>query len=413
MSKSSVEVAIIGGGAAGIAAARKLTTHGVDCLVIEARSRLGGRAFTLHDAFGHALDMGCGWLHSADRNPWTAIATAQGRAFNKAPPPWERPMMTHIVPLDVQQDYERAMTALFARMAEAAEAGRDAAASAFLEPGNRWNGTLNAVTTFISGVELEHMSAIDFDRYSDSELDWRLFDGYGALIASHGDNLPVALDCEVTRIDHRGKRLRIENTKGVIEADRAIVTLPTSILGERDDLFLPGLPDKTTIARRLPLGLDDKLFIGLANAEEFGGESRLLGRLYTSATASYQFRPFGRPMIEAYFGGACARNLEAGGADAFFDFAVTELTGIFGNDFRQRLMPIGIHLWGADPYARGAYSYAVPGAADERAALATPVDDRLFFAGEACSRFDFSTAHGAFITGNEAADRVLVARRKS
>jgi len=305
------------------------------------------------------------------------------------------------------------MAALFARMARAMESDHDVAASAFLEPGNKWNATLNAVTTFISGAELEHMSAIDFDRYSDSELDWRLYDGYGALIVSYGDNLPVALDCAVTRIDHRGKRLRIETANGVIEADQAVITLPTSILGERDELFLPALPDKTAIARRLPLGLDDKLFIGLLNAEEFGSDSRVLGRLDTSATASYQFRPFDRPMIEAYFGGACARELEAGGADAFFDFAVTELTGIFGNDFRQRLMPIGIHLWGADPYARGAYSYAVPGAADERAALAAPVDDRLFFAGEACSRSDFSTAHGAFITGNEAADRIIAIRRKS
>lgn len=413
MSKSNVEVAIIGGGAAGIAAARKLAAHGVDCLIIEARSRLGGRALTVRDDAGHSLDMGCGWLHSADRNPWTGIATAQGRAFNKAPPPWERPMMTHVVPLAVQQDYARAMGALFERMSEAAETGRDSAASAFLDAGNHWNGTLNAITTFISGVELEHMSAIDFDRYSDSDLDWRLFDGYGALIASHGDGLPAALGCEVTRIDHRGKRLRIDTTQGTIEADQAIITLPTSILGEREDLFVPALPDKTASARRLPLGLDDKLFIALDHAEEFGSDSRVLGRLDTSATASYQFRPFDRPMIEAYFGGACARELEAGGQAAFFDFAVSELTGIFGSDFAHRLTPIGVHLWGADPHARGAYSYAVPGAADERAALAAPVDERLFFAGEACSRFDFSTAHGAFVTGNEAADRIIAARRKS
>jgi len=400
-------------GAAGISAARKLAAHGVDCMIVEARNRLGGRAFTITHQYGHPIDMGCGWLHSADRNPWTAIATAQGRAFNKAPPPWERPMMAHIVPHDVQRDYERAISELFERMATAAETGRDAVASTFLEPGNKWNGALNAITTFISGVELDRMSAIDFDRYSDSEIDWRLFDGYGALIASHGDKLNVAFDCEVTRIDHRDKRLRIETAKGAIEADQVIVTLPTSILGEREELFLPALPSKTAIARRLPLGLDDKLFIALTNADEFGMDSRVLGRLDTSATGSYQFRPFGRPMIEAYFGGACARELEAGGAAAFFDFAVTELTGVFGNDFKQRLMPIAIHPWGTDRFAGGAYSYAVPGAADERAKLAAPVDDRLFFAGEACSRFDFSTAHGAFITGNEAADRVLVARRKS
>jgi monoamine oxidase len=417
MSKSSVEVAVIGGGAAGIAAARKLAMHGVECLIIEARPRLGGRAFTLVGDAGHApdyaLDLGCGWLHSADRNPWTGIATAQARAFNKAPPPWERPMMPHIVPAAAQEELWQAMSALFARMSRASESSRDTAASEYLEPGNRWNGALNAIATFISGAEFEHMSAIDFDRYTDSEIDWRLFEGYGALVASYGEGLPAALDCAVQRIDHRGKRLRIETTKGVINADRAIVTLPTSILGEREDLFLPALPDKTASARRLPLGLDNKLFIALDNADEFGSDSWVLGRLDRSATASYQFRPFGRPMIEAYYGGACARELESTGEAAFFDFAVSELTGIFGSRFARRLKPIAIHLWGADPFARGSYSYAVPGAADERAALASPVDDRLFFAGEACSHFDFSTAHGAYITGNEAADRVIVARRKS
>lgn len=406
---TNVEVAVIGGGAAGIAAARKLTAHGVDCLIVEARGRLGGRAFTIAAA-GHSLDMGCGWLHSADRNPWTGIATAQGRVFNKSLPPWERASMTHIWPLASQEEFGRAMAALYARMAKALQTGRDTVASDFLEPGNKWNGMLNTVATFISGAEFDRMSAIDFERYSDSEINWRMIDGYGALIASHGDGLPVAFDSEVKRIDHRGRRLRIETVKGIIEADQVIITLPTAVLGEREEFFLPTLPDKTNTARRLPLGHDDKLFMTLEGADEFEPESRVFGRLDRNGTGNYHIRPFGRPLIEAYFGGRCAEELEAGGDAAFFDFAVSELTGLFGSDFARRLKPVIVHPWGTDPFARGAYSYAVPGAADERVALAAPVDDRLFFAGEACSRHDFSTAHGAYITGVEAADHILAAR---
>jgi monoamine oxidase len=66
-----------------------------------------------------------------------------------------------------------------------------------------------------------------------------------------------------------------------------------------------------------------------------------------------------------------------------------------------------LHRWGADPFARGSYSYALPEEADKRAVLAAPVDDRLFFAGEACSSHDFSTAHGAYRTGIAAADAIL------
>ena len=96
---------------------------------------------------------------------------------------------------------------------------------------------------------------------------------------------------------------------------------------------------------------------------------------------------------------------------AFFDFAVSELTGVFGSDFARRLKPIRVHCWRSDPFALGAYSYASPGNADCRATLAEPVDDRLFFAGEACSRHDFSTAHGGYLTGVAAAEQVIAARK--
>lgn len=413
MSRNSVEVAVIGGGAAGVAAARKLAEHGVDCLIIEARNRLGGRAYTVRQPTGYALDMGCGWLHSADCNPWVAIATAQGRAFDKAIPPWGRMTMTDIVPAQTQRAFRQAMGQLFARVSEAAMTGIDRPVSDLLPPDGRWNGMLNAVMTYIAGAELDLMSTIDLDRYEDTEINWRLVDGYGAMIAAHAGDLPVAFDCPATRIDHSGKRIAVETPKGTIEADRVIVTLPTSIIAEHEELFCPALPGKTQAARGLPLGFDDKLFIALDGAAEFETESRVFGRTDRAGTGNYHFRPFGRPMIECYLAGRLARDLEAAGEPAFFDFASGELTGLFGASFAKRLKPIGLHRWGSDPHARGAYSYAVPGAADQRAALAAPVDERLFFAGEACSRFDFSTAHGAFVTGVEAADRILAARRKS
>jgi monoamine oxidase len=160
------------------------------------------------------------------------------------------------------------------------------------------------------------------------------------------------------------------------------------------------------------LGLADKLFMSLEGAEEFEPGSRLFGAKDRTATATYHLRPFGRPLIEAYFGGSNAAALEAGGERAFFDFAVSELTGLLGSGFARRIKPIGHHSWGIDPFARGSYSYALPGMAGCRATLAAPVDERLFFAGEACSQYDFSTAHGGWFTGNAAADQVIVVRAR-
>src|SRR6478672_13830036 len=90
MSKDDTEVVIVGGGAAGIAAARRLRAAGVDCLLVEARDRLGGRGWTVVTPSGEAIDLGCGWLHSADRNPWSVVAQEQNRTIDKTPPPWRR-----------------------------------------------------------------------------------------------------------------------------------------------------------------------------------------------------------------------------------------------------------------------------------------------------------------------------------
>jgi monoamine oxidase len=136
------------------------------------------------------------------------------------------------------------------------------------------------------------------------------------------------------------------------------------------------------------------------------------GHIDRTATASYQLRPFGQAYIECYFGGACARELEAGGEQAFFAFAKDELVNLFGSDFARRIAPLQMHLWERDPFALGSYSYAVPGNAGARAVLAAPVEDRIFFAGEACSATEFSTAHGAYLTGIDAADQVLKATKR-
>ncbi|MGH6664994.1 MAG: flavin monoamine oxidase family protein [Pseudolabrys sp.] len=412
MSKGETEVAIIGGGAAGVAAGRRLRKAGIDCLMIEARPRLGGRAWTVHDASGFALDLGCGWLHSGDRNPWVPIAQAQGFTIDKTAPPWRKPALQKGFSLEDQHAFSAAMDEFHERVDAAAAHQPDVAAASALEPGGRWNSLINAIGTYICGAELDRVSALDFANYQDTGVNWRVVEGYGTTIAAAGQGLRVALDCPVQRIDHSGQKLKIETAKGTIAADQVIITLPSTVLAESENLFAPALPEKTNAARGLPLGLADKLFMSLSHAEEFEPGGRLFGSTDRTATATYHVRPFGRPLIEAYFGGSHAAALEARGEAAFFDFAVAELTNLLGRAFAQRVKPVGHHSWGIDPFARGSYSYALPGKADSRAVLAEPVDSRLFFAGEACSKSDFSTAHGGWFTGTAAADQVVVARAR-
>ena len=87
---SSPDVVVIGAGAAGIGAAGRLHDAGVSVLVLEAKDRIGGRAHTLHEG-AHGLDMGCGWLHSADENPLTALVEPLGFTLERSPAAWTTP----------------------------------------------------------------------------------------------------------------------------------------------------------------------------------------------------------------------------------------------------------------------------------------------------------------------------------
>jgi monoamine oxidase len=401
------EVAVIGGGAAGIAAARRLHGAGRDYVLLEAKGRPGGRALT-HHAEGYPMDLGCGWLHSADINPWVAVALEQGHPIDKTPPPWSRNYNQAGFAVAEQDAYRRASYEFHDRVENEPLDGTDPPLSRFLEPNNPWNPLLNAVSTYFSGAELEHVSTRDLRAYQDSEVNWRVAAGYGTVISQHAEGLNAIVNCAVKTVRWTARGVRLTTSQGLYDVDAAIITLPTSIIAQ-GNLFDPPLPEKIDAAANLPLGLADKLFLHLDGADEFEKDSRLWGHNDRAATAIYHLRPFGRPLIECYFGGGCADELEALGEAAFFEFAREELVGVVGHRFGDRIRALPMNLWRADPFAGGSYSYARPGKANLRAVLASPVENVLYFAGEACSADSFSTAHGAFRSGVTAAEMFLAA----
>ncbi|MGY4232813.1 monoamine oxidase [Bradyrhizobium sp. USDA 4449] len=404
---SSVDVAIIGAGAAGLGAAHALEGSGLSVIVLEARNRLGGRAWTVQASPEVTFDVGCGWLHSADRNSFVAIARKLGFELNKDLPPWRERAYGNAFPQELRDDFMRAMDAFYERLWQSAQKGKDEPASRSLEPGNRWNPMIDAISTYINGCELEDMSTLDWDAYEDSELNWRVRRGYGALIAAYGAPGPVALNCNVALIDHSGKHVRLETSLGRLTADKVIVTVPTNLIAEEAIRFSPPIPAKVDAAAGLPLGLDDKVTLALDGAEAFPKEGNLRGATMRTGMGTYHIRPFGQPCIEGFFGGSFARQLEDAGEGAIAAHSIDEIAGFLGNEIRSKLKPLYESRWGHDPFARGSYSHALPGRAGDRAVLAAPVDGRLFFAGEATSPNFFTTAHGARDSGERAAEEVL------
>lgn len=401
---SRTDIAIVGAGAAGVAAARRLADRGRSVLLIDALPRIGGRAHTLN-VDGMALDLGCGWLHSAERNPWVGIAEAAGRKVDRSRSAWGDQWRNLGFSAVEQHEAFAAFEAWNAAIRRGVPSDR---ASDALGPADPWAGYVEALSSYINGAQLADLSVADYLAYDDaaSERNWRLPGGYGALIEGHAAGLPSALGVRVNGIAHHGGGVRLTTDRGDIDAAAAIVTVSTEMLAADTIRLPPAFDAARHAASKLPLGLADKLFLRVPEPNDLPADGHLLGSPHRAATGSYYLRPFGQPVIEVFLGGAAARALEDAGDGAAEAFAREELGALLGADFARRLTVIAGSAWARCETIRGSYSHALPGCADARAVLARPVDDRILLAGEACSATDFSTAHGACQTGIAAADRL-------
>jgi len=407
---SEVDVAVIGAGAAGIAAGRRLAEAAcVSVLVLEPREGAGGRTWTV-EKNGYPLDLGGEWLHSADRNVLTTLAEENGFALYHRRPDWTTRLRNSGATADEEREWIADREAHYWAIHRAALEAEDRPAASVLRSGGRWNALFDATSTWGNAVELEKLSVKDNDRYEDSGVNWRVRKGYGTLLAALAATLPIAFETPVSRVDHRGRYILIETNRGRVAATRVVVAVPTAILAGEHVAFDPVLPAKLDAAGGLPLGLADKLFFhftGRMDDLDASGDIFLVGSTTRRETMSYQARPFGRPIIQCFFGGEFAAGMEREGLAAMAAFATDELAALRGNDIRKELTPLAASFWRTDEFARGSYSYAKPGHAGDRAVLAAPVDDRIFFAGEACSLNFFSTVHGAYETGTAAAEAAL------
>ena len=217
------DIVIVGAGAAGIGAARRLAAADFSVLVLEAMARPGGRAWT-QEAAGVPLDLGCGWLHSGDRNPWTRIAEHAGFTVDRGPVAWG----TQYHDLGFPPAERAAARQAFARWSErlvTMPPASDRAADA-LEPDGAWTAYLQARSGFISGDELERISVADYTAYdlASTGCNWRVPAGYGALITS---SLPrqvkLRLSTPVRAIGLDGRGVTLETPAGTIRSWAAII----------------------------------------------------------------------------------------------------------------------------------------------------------------------------------------------
>ena len=406
----SLDCIVIGAGMAGLAAARRLTEAGRAVRVLEARDRVGGRAWTVSPDAGLGIDLGCHWWHSADVNPLVPLARDLGFTVVENAIFWGQPFAERHLGPARSADHRAAWERLYAAMEAVLASGEDRSIGDLMATTTgEWRSAIAAALSWSSGALPERISALDYVRSGSTDVNWHDPRGLGAFVAAYGQGLPVTLNAAVTAIHLTRDGVAVESAAGRLEARSAIVTLPTALLAKGRVAFEPGLPAaKQRALDDLPLGANEKIFFRVAG-QPFGSSAEFQANLTYDRVdcAHFHLHEFGRPTVEAYYGGPLAADLVAAGPAALAENALAELCGHFGNALRRHLTPLAWTGWSQDPWTDGGYSYCRPGAAGARAVLAEPVEGRLFFAGEASSVSDPATCHGAYATGLRAAAEVL------
>lgn len=404
------DVAIVGAGVAGLAAARTLMAAGKSVQVVEVRERIGGRAVTDSTTFGFPFDHGAQWIEAGKINP--AMAIVREAAAKAILDRSEQAMYLAGKELS-KEDYERfekIANEATRRIAEALKKQPDVAVGRLLVPQDPLERLAYAmVGPLEQGVENGELSARDFTRQPEAEPQYAIAEGMGAMIARWGAKVPVKLGARVVRIDSTGTQVALETTAGQIRARAAIVTVPTGVLATGNFGFAPQL----SAARReaiaqLPMASFNKVALLFSRKVIDAPAGRNVTALTGKGSAFDAIvRPANRDAAIVFIGGAQARALEEEGGRAAVTFALSALAEIFGDDLRGALAQSHATRWGRDPYALGSWSVARPGHADKRAVLAQPHHDRIFFAGEATDPVWATRVGGAYASGLRAAKEAL------
>jgi len=403
---TSTNIAIIGAGAAGLAAAKELEQLGQDYLLLEASHRIGGRAYTEELAPGVPFDLGAHWVMAPSVNPLIPQARDAQLTLEAADEHYtaaryfeERDWL----PADAFQEFNEYWERQFSALAKAMDDAEDSSVFDVIDNDSRWAPYFHMFFAQDFTRDVDQASVKDAMNYVRQEDDLAVASGLGNLLARYGANIPVSLNTAVRKIDTSGTRIKLDTTKGQISASKLILTVSTGVLATRQIEFAPALPDwKLAAIDGLPLGsctrvalmFDDPILRELPN--EFTIDTSGDGPIH------FRNRPFGYDYVEVATGGRMAEWMEKSGEQAAIAFILEKLRNIAGQQSVPDPAQSIVSAWDGDAWVRGAYSCAQPGAADQRSVLARPIDDRIYFAGEATSSNYYASVHGACISGTEA-----------
>jgi monoamine oxidase len=407
-----VDCIIVGAGAAGIAAARRLSASGRSFTLIEASNRIGGRCFAETNSFGVAFDRGAHFIHNPEINPLTRLAARTGLEIYPAPSGQRVRIGRRNAREGELEDYLATSVRANRAIADAVRAKGDVdCLSAMPRDLGDWRSTVEfALGPYNSAKDLSEISAADLSRASDRDTAAFCRQGYGALLAKLAEGIPVQLDTAVKLVDiaGRGTKVELSTTKGVIAGRHCIITASTNVVLDRIK-FDGGLPKRHQDAfEKLKLGYFDHIALELAgNPLGLQRDDLVFEKSSGPRTGSLLANVGGTPLSVVSVGGRFGRDLAEQGDTAMVEFAVEWLTGLFGTNVKKAVGRTQTTQWAKEQWTQGAIATASPGWQGARRILMEPLRNRVFFAGEAVHETAWGTVGGAWESGTRAADAVI------
>ncbi|HZQ92392.1 MAG TPA: NAD(P)/FAD-dependent oxidoreductase [Terriglobales bacterium] len=432
------DVIVIGAGAAGLAAAYRLAREGRRVIVLEARSRVGGRILTLHTPDSDfPIELGAEFVHGRPAEITELARAARLELYESAGDDWfAGPEGLH------RADFFAEVEEIFGEMEKHQSPDRS-----FLDfvrerfSGPRWGQAVEWALAFVSGFNAADPARISVqslveqsraDEKIDGHRTFRLRRGYSALMdflhrQCEAAGVRFVFDCRVTGVEWQRGRARIVTNAPPAEREfegmHAVITVPLGVLQARAIEFSPPLTRKQRSLDLLAMG--DAVRVSIVFDEPFwaslrspAGETLRSLRFLFSGQKLFRtwwsYAPLSAPLLTGWTAGPAADAFAGRPAEEVAAAAVASLGKIFGVDERAvqaHVRSTHTHDWAADPLSLGAYSYSCADGAKAPDELARPVDDTLHFAGEATDvNGHTATVHGALASGYRAAREVLAHR---
>ncbi|KWV45789.1 amine oxidase [Bradyrhizobium macuxiense] len=403
------DVIVIGAGAAGIAAARRIAAANRKVIVLEAAGQIGGRCQTDVSSFDVPFDRGARWMHNPETNPMVRLARAAGLEIVTAPAGQKIRIGRRYARPGETEEFLATLVRTNRAIDDASRRADISCAAALPKDLGDWAGTAEFLLgAGFSGKDLKDVSVVDKARAQDRNSAIACRQGLGTLVAKLGAQLPLALSTPAQRISWSNRDVVVETPSGRITARAAIITVSSNVLTSGTIKFAPEIPKRTLdAAGKLSLGSYDRIALQIpGNPLGLSRDDVIIEQSNSTKTALLYGNIGGSSLCTIDVGGSFGRDLSGEGEKAMAAFAVEWLTKLYGSEIGAAVKKTSATRWNAQPFILGAMSAAAPGGQLSRRILTEPIGC-LYLAGEATHETLWGTVDGAWESGERAADAAL------